>query len=322
MDMIDVHKDALAKSIVAFGEFLHYYKPDKKLVYAFVEGREDPSFYRGVIDSVLPGEWSCKFFRPGNKKKVLEVYSYMDWHRFPRQAICFFVDRDLSAFLNDPVVTGSNLYITDNYSVENDMACTVMFRRMLEEVCGVTGLRAEDDEVLGKQFDENLAFFKEGMVSVMAQIIIQRRAEGANIIARLDKVKPRRFFTYSNGKMDFAMSYSQAYDRAKAAAEAMEIVPAPQTDVESVEAEFRAREGPDRFIRGKYMVQFLTDCTNEIRNAIPSIIPRITTVPGSNGVVAPGTAMVVLGPRCRCPESLKNFLDDNYATYIRSRAAA
>jgi hypothetical protein len=322
MDMLDVLEEALAQSVVAYGEFLHYFNRDRNVVYAFVEGRDDPSFYRSAIDAILLDGWSCRIFRPGNKKKVLEVYRDMNWSRYPREAICFFVDRDLSDFLSEPCHTGSNLYVTDSYSIENELTCTGMFKRILEEDKGVTGFLPGEEDILERMFEENLTFFKQGMVAVMAQIVLIRRTEGGSLNARLDNVKPRRFFTYSAGRIAFAAEFADSMARARATAEAVDVTASSNEEIAEMEREFRAKEGVERFIRGKYLIQFLSDCTNEIQGAIPTVLSRFDKIPGSNGILSPGTAMVVLGPRCRCPQSLRAFLNANYVSYISGRIAA
>jgi len=87
MDMLEILAEARESSNVVYNDFLLFYKAGQQTVYGFVEGKDDPSFYQGFIEAILPDDWSCKLIQAGNKKKVLEVYSQMDWSRFPRNAI-------------------------------------------------------------------------------------------------------------------------------------------------------------------------------------------------------------------------------------------
>lgn len=324
MDMIEVHKDARKKSVVFFNDFLYEYKPDRKRVYAFVEGRDDPSFYRSVFLAELPQDWECRLIRPGGKKRVMEVFDLFDWDRFPRQAICFFIDRDLADVLPEDLPEEPNVYITDDYAIENHLVCADMMKRILEEDKGVSGLRSEEEEQLGQIYCDNYSFFIDGMASVMAQVVIIRRAEaaGVNIRARLDKVRPMRFFTFNGGRMAYAAGFDDPFTRACETADAVGASRSSKEDVERVAQEFRDLGGPKRFTRGKYLIQFLVACCEELRIMIPSLCARFTTPPGSPGIISSGTATVLLGPRCRCPQSLKSFIHDNYLNYIGGWSAA
>ncbi|MCI0562242.1 MAG: DUF4435 domain-containing protein, partial [Nitrososphaera sp.] len=99
MTMLSIHADALEKNTV-YHEFLLYYKRAGNVVYGFVEGSQDPSFYRGIIDSFLPSGWHAKLFQAGSREKVVQTCLEMDWKRFDTRRVCFFVDRDLTAFLS------------------------------------------------------------------------------------------------------------------------------------------------------------------------------------------------------------------------------
>jgi len=196
MDMLEILAEASESSNVAYNDFLLFYKTGRSMVYGFVEGKDDPSFYRGFIEAALPERWGCKLIKAGNKKRVLEVYSGMDWTRFPRNAVCFFVDRDLSEFLEGEIPTSKNVFISDGYSIENDIVTAHTLKRVLDEEQCVGGLEVSEEQLLERMFEDNLSNFKESMACVMAQILILRRAEakGDNLVARLDNFKAKEFF--------------------------------------------------------------------------------------------------------------------------------
>jgi len=101
MSMLEIHAESRESWIVVYDEFLHQYGKSDLIVYGFVEGKDDPSFYRGIIKSQLPDGWNVKLIRAGNKDKVFKVFDEMDWSEKPKNRICFFVDRDLSVFLEE-----------------------------------------------------------------------------------------------------------------------------------------------------------------------------------------------------------------------------
>lgn len=317
--MLEILDQASESSNVAYNDFLLYYKHGKPMVFGFVEGKQDPSYYRSFVDAVLPEGWECKLFQPGNKKKVLEVFEGMDWNRFPRASVCFFVDRDLSTFLGGEAIRGSNLYVSDNYSIENDLVKVRTLERILEEVKGVSGLRPDEVEELRKLFHDNLSCFIEALACVMAQIVILRRndAKGNGIIARLDKIKPHQFFDFVSGKLVLKTEFCTPESRSAHVYEAVGASASTAEESTKAETDFRAANGPAKFTRGKYLLRFFIDCAEALRIAIPTLFSRFKVAPGSPGSIGYSDGVKIIGPRCVCPNSLKEFLDSNYLTYIK-----
>ncbi len=50
MNMLKVHREALAGEQWLYHEFLGRYSRTAKRIYGFVEGKEDPSYYSGAIN--------------------------------------------------------------------------------------------------------------------------------------------------------------------------------------------------------------------------------------------------------------------------------
>ena len=319
MDMLEVLAEASQSSNVAYNDFLLYYKNGKPMVFGFVEGKQDPSYYRSFLDAALPDGWECKLFRPGNKKRVLEVFEGMDWNRFPKAAVCFFVDRDLSMFLGGETHEGSNLYVSDNYSIENDLVNVRTLERIMEEVQGVTGLTPEEVTKLRALFHDNLSRFIEALACVMAQIIILRRmeAKGDNLIARLDKIKPHQFFEFVDGNLVLKAEFSSPDKRSAHVYEAVGAPAATSEESTAAEIEFRAIDGPAKFTRGKFLLRFFVDCAEAMRTSIPTLFPRFDVAPGASGGIGYSDGIKIIGPRARCPASLKRFLETNFIAHIR-----
>ena len=324
MSMIQVHLDALASSNVPYNDFLLFYRMGKKMVYGFVEGKDDPSFYRTFLENVLPEGWECKLIQAGNKDKVLNLFAAMDWNRFPKKAICFFVDRDLSEFLGGEKYQGENLFVSDSYSIENELLNEHTLERTLDEVCGIGALQPPELQRVKELFRSNLTTFKEALACVMAQIILWRRArqKGDNLIARLDAIKVKAFFEFSSGVIALKPDFVLETSRIQHAADAVKATVGAVGDLQTAEAEFRAKGGIEKFVRGKYLVSFFLECTEALRLAIPVLFKRHPEPPGKTAGVGEGNAMVVIGPRARCPASLRTFLQSNYGEHIKQAQAA
>lgn len=119
--MLEVHDRALEEVDKAYHQFLLIYRKNARRVYGFVEGKEDPVFYRQLIENQLPEGWSIKLIPTGNKKKVLHSFQSINWDNFSKKRVCFFIDRDLDDFLGSSQQVETNIYITDGYSIENSV---------------------------------------------------------------------------------------------------------------------------------------------------------------------------------------------------------
>ncbi|WP_421659383.1 DUF4435 domain-containing protein [Leptothermofonsia sp. ETS-13] len=96
-------------------------------VYGFVEGKDDPVFYRHLIERLFPEGWSVKLIPTGNKQNVLRSFHNINWTNFSKERVCFFIDRDLQDFVTPPLQLENNIYVTDGYSIENSIFKTNYF---------------------------------------------------------------------------------------------------------------------------------------------------------------------------------------------------
>src|SRR5271156_5034908 len=175
MSMIDLHSAALDSKVASYHEFLVRYSKHNKVVYGFVEGKEDPSFYRGYIDLILPDDWKVELWPAGNKDHVYQVHKLIDWRRFAKKRICFFVDRDLSAILPEKIKTDTNIYVTSGYSIENYVVKKDVFKRILTELFEFS--RADHSELdrLEVLFEVELEKFCRHLIPIMAWIVWWKR---------------------------------------------------------------------------------------------------------------------------------------------------
>ena len=320
VDMKEIHENAMDSPNVLYHDFLLYYKIDERIVYGFVEGKDDPAFYRGFIESNFPdNSWRVKLILSGNKGNVLSTFDVMDWSRYPRKRVCFFVDRDLSEFLQDYTQSGENLYVTDNYSIENDVVNFSTLERVLEEVLSVTNLIPTEFELIRNLFKYNLETFGEAMAPVMAQILLWRRA-GVNV--SLDNIKIKDFFIFEHGRIRLEPSFSPPKNRIAHLASQVYAPVDTDKDIADAEAEFRSKRGIEKYIRGKYLLWFFIQCAKEIHKATPALCTTHKKVPKAHVELGPRNAMAVIAPRVRCPISLKAFLEQNYGAYIKDAALA
>lgn len=318
MITVDSLSEAANSGNVIFHEFLHFYRPDRQIVYGIVEGRDDPAFYRGAIDPLLPEGWLVKLIPAGTKNKVLSAFQIKEWERYPKGCVCFFVDRDLSDLIPEPCPIGDNLYITDNYSIECEVVNYRVAQRTLEEIMGVTNLTIEESEILSEVFDRNLATFRESLLPLMAQIVHWRRSGLRPCLSNFD---PSIFFEYHDGIASLKPEFASVDARLAAASAALESPVSADPDLKDVQDQFCAVDGVHRFTRGKYLLKFLLDFLSAAHSAISMYCAKHSKPPGIRVSLGPKNAMAEMALRARCPASLKQFIERNYGEFIKQHMA-
>lgn len=314
--MLQVHADALQRVSTTYHEFLLRYKASANVVYGIVEGKEDPMFYRSLIERQLPAEWELELVPAGCKDNVLRAMESFDWTRFSPKRICFFVDRDLSDFIPDGMPYKDNVYVTDNYSIESDVVNAGVLKRLLIEVLNLADLKTDEIENIVQRFDTALGFFQESMTPIMAQLILWRR-DGKQPC--LNNIRPKDFFVFVGGSINLRAEFQSTLSLLQHVGNCVNLQPSQQTELAAAEEEFRQHQGTERFVRGKYLLWFLVEFALEIHRSITQIIARFTRPPKAKISIGSGNAMVVLAPRVRCPNTLQEFLERNYGKYISNK---
>lgn len=309
MGMLDIHKNALKSRISAYHEFLGQFKKGEKVVYGFVEGNDDPIFYLGYIESMLPDDWEIKLFSAGGKENVLAIHKIIDWRRFKKKQICFFIDRDLSEMIPEKVKCDSNIYITSGYSIENYIVKSQTCARILNEVYGFDVAPEGEIKKIKKLFDQELNNFCQLMIPLMAVILRWRRhGEKAN----LNNVVMKSIFTLNKGivsEKNKSKSLSLLHTQCG-------VTMRNDQDYSSEQSEFKVSSKYRKYTRGKYLLWFMVEfCKSVHRDAI-HIVDGLSKQPKKKIDLSLGNSMCVVGPRAKIPSTLREFLESNYMTYL------
>ena len=315
MTMLQVHAAAIAAKIASYHEFLARYSMSKSVVYGFVEGREDPCYYKGFIDHALPSGWEVELWAAGNRDQVFRVHAAMDWCRFSKKRVCFFVDRDLSGVIPEVLVADSNIYVTDGYSIENAIVNKETCRRVLSEVCGLGGLDHGHLDAVCDLFDAECEKFLVAMIPTMAWIIHWRRS---GVRASLNDISMKDMFTVVSGLLVAVASPKGKASAVQYIHEQCNVVYDASVPIGRVEAEFLSGGGYRNLTRGKYVFWFLIEFCLSIRSDVKSHFKGCSVVPPMRVSLGPGNAMILVGSRAREPSSLCGFLRSNYISYICS----
>ena len=315
MSMLHVHDDALASKVESYHEFLTRYSKTAKVVYGFVEGKDDLSYYQGFVDQILPDDWEVELWPAGNKNRVYGIYKDLDWRRFPKKRVCFFVDRDLSDLIPEKLVTDINIYVTDDYSIENSIVKWGTCRRILTEICRFSDVDHNELDEVRNLFEKQLENFLKAMIPIMARILAWRRSQ-ENV--SLNKIDMRDLFSFSYGQLQSKSCPKRYSSPVKYTHAVCGLQLDPSVDVASLESELSKGKAYRRFTRGKYIFWFLAEFCRSVWENAPVFFNLVQRSPKMNvGLLSPKNGMTIGGNRSRLPQSLRKFLDETFCSYIQ-----
>ena len=312
MTMLSLHREALESGSAGYHQFLTRYSTTAKVVYGFVEGKDDPCYYRGFIEQLIPDDWEVELWPAGSKRKVYGIYSMISWVRFPKQRICFFVDRDFVGLISENAVADCNIYVTDDYSIENSLVKRSTCVRILTEVLGLGMVDHGELESVCDLFEAELERFMMEVIPITAWMLLwKRRGQTAYI----SNIKMNDLFSVRGGQLR-----RKVLDRGATVTEYLHSrcrVPYGN-DVSARQVEVELREGAAyrRFTRGKFVLWFLVEFCCSVRREATTLFISCARSPRVNVTVAMSNAMVIIGNRGRLPESLRCFLRETYCTYV------
>ena len=317
--MLQVHSQALAGQTDVYHLFLSKFSKDDKTVYGFVEGQTDPSFYRTFAEALLPNDWRVTMRFVKGKANVLKLYNDFDWQRFPRERVAFFIDRDLSEILEETLPDAKNLYITDDYSIENSIVCRETCERVLQEIYNLHQVEENEFENILLAFDVQLDAFLKYMIPVMSYICLWRkRGEKVN----LNNLNLNKIFVFSCGKVEIKAEFQSRSKLVEFIYRTCNINNKSRSGVRNMEEIFRNGDIYRRFTRGKYLMWFFAKfCENIYQNSL-ILCPSLQTEPVRKLSLNEANALLVIGQRARMPSSLRAFLLGTYVHYVDSRSSA
>ncbi len=313
MSILDIHKTALENKISALHEFLTGYKKNEKIIYGFVEGKDDPVFYTSYIESMIPEDWELKLFSSGGKNNVIRIYDKLDWRTFKKNRICFFVDRDLSEMIPEKITIDKNIYITTGYSVENYVVKPNICVRVLKEIYGFDDILDEDFIYVKSLFEKEIESYMRLMIPVMSLILSWRRSSQK---CNLNNINLKKILTINTGVVSEIDSTKTLHIVHKHCG-----VPfTNNVDLSKEEKDFKLGANYKKYTRGKYLLWFLIEFCNSIHSEAVNMFKSIQKPPKKKMGISHSNAMCVVGGKARFPSSLKTFLQSNYLGYIESSA--
>lgn len=313
MSMISIHAAAIDDKAATYHEFLTRYSKRKPVVYGFVEGKDDPCFYRSFLELLLPETWEVELWAAGNKHQVYKIHKDIDWRRFPKARVCFFVDQDLSSIIPHKLTKDTNIYVTDGYSIENAIVNKGTFKRVLTELYGLAEATHSEIDSVGVQFEEELEKFFQAMISPMAWIVLWQRAGQR---ANLNNVKMNDLFSLVDGRLVPKVKATDETELASVLHSWCGVPLDTSADITVAAADFRKRNAYRRFVRGKYALWFLIEFCASVRMSAAKLFRGMTKPPKMHIVISQANSIAVVATRARIPASLRLFVEKTFMVHI------
>ncbi len=308
------------RALICFHEFISTDKTGHK-IFGFCEGMADLSFYKGVTESRVSNNWEIQFWEVGGQRHVLELHKKLRQKKYNNKQVVFFIDRDLTEFVGAKLPKEENVYITDNYSIENDMVNRNTCERVLTEVLGFNRLSPGEIEAIQILFDEALSKFFDQMIPIMSWIIHWQKKKYRS---QLSHIQMNDLFEIESGVLSSIAKPTGHknvidYIHKKCCVDV-------DTNYNSKvsEAEFCNDNKHKKFTRGKFVLWFLVEFCLSVHKDYPQILDRepIKPTPKNSVNLSQSTAVTLISSRFRAPDSLKKFLRNTVECYVNQQDVA
>lgn len=279
------------------------FNPRSKKIWIIVEGKTDPCYYLNTIENVIPAEWKVVPVEAGNKNTVIAVFNSLDWHKYDKKKILFFVDRDLSDFIDDVKVKSANIYITDGYSIENSLISEYVIQRVLRELLGLNNINSNEIMSINSLFQRAKSLFIKTMTITMGIILCIREH---NIpIDGLNTIEIKKKISFSKGECSLKLSLQGLYDYVIKQLNCKDSF--SKAEYEASKAKFSFHRNHKNLIRGKYMLSFLVLFLISIRDDWEKIVFAKTRAKKRSITLGIDNAFENVAVRARTVPSLRRF---------------
>lgn len=315
--MIEIHRSALEEVIVPYSEFLRAQLNTKKRLFGFIEGKDDYAYYNHhILHTINNDDWELILiesgFPNGNKDRVLRLLKLIDWNNYSCKQTAFFIDKDLNDFcgtcIDDDYI---NLYITDNYSIENDIVTIHTLKRALLELFG---LSFTDDE-----FDVISNLFSKGLkdlsllINIISSFYIYFKKNKKDVI--FDKINLKDLVNINKCEVKTASrKIIVNYVKEKWPYDYDEL------NFKKIYKDFSKKNTTYKHTRGKFIMWYFINFIKSLCDNYNNIIPRTQKKLTRGRDLCPKNAIIDLAPRSRTPQSLNSFVNATYLSYIQEKS--
>ncbi len=317
MSILDEMEESSKSTAPVFMEFLYRYDPKKKQIFAFYEGDEDSSYYSNIIKRVIDPDYKLEEIVAGCKNNVLKVQKEFNWNEYNNKQIAFFVDRDLSFWLDDTENLAPNVFVTDFYSVENYAVKVDVLEAWLKNFEGFARAKKQEIDYMLYEYESNITMFNKEMMFIMAQAVVAKRHDKSVRLSDLNLVNNKNIaFKMEDNhlKFDFFIDEEKISKVWKL------------ENVENQEIQAQIKEFKTKIehysVRGKWLLHFVAEIGEYMRLHPNLFAPSLGKKEKLSPTCAVPTAhcFVALAPYCTeyIPKRLEQFLKSTYLQYYNN----
>ena len=232
----------------------------KKILFV-VEGKDDVTYYGVKTTKYQQAGFKVSIISAGNREKVIAAYDQLDWTIYSKSRILFVVDRDLSDYTLERTPQDENIYVTDKYSIENELCSFMTFLNTLKFYCGMNDIDDSDEEELKKYYSKLNEEFYNIIDPIMGLILYWKlnsiKANYANIncnnIIRISETELTISDTLKNNDELLKYVFKQS-----------DVTYDDKIDLAPYIAQLKAHFSPDHYVRGKYLLCFFVCMINYV----------------------------------------------------------
>lgn len=287
---------------VAFLKLKQKYKLHDRKAFFIVEGKDDFAYYTCIslrYCKLANSEIICA----NNRANVLRTYDSTDWSVFSKDRVFFFVDRDLSDITGEYTPTSQNVYVTDEYSIENSLFNEELFFTTLRVFCGLNDLTDEETEILSHLFHTARHAHAQVFIPIMSWILCWRMKD---VPCNLNNLNSGEFFRISQGVFELKDEYRANGSIELVIHTSCGVQYIPQ-DITPFSEKINNHGGISKCIRGKYVRAFFVKFLNSIIESLPVLLPG-RSKPKAIITFGQGNILQLLCGYMITPNSLDAFL--------------
>lgn len=309
-NMIKIHEEARNSISSLYHIFISKYERGKQEIYAFVEGKEDYSYYNHNVKLLLPRNWELNLWTSGSKSNVISIYNSLDWSRFCPHCVLFFVDRDFSEYLGETHPIAPNFYVTDYYSFDNCLVNSSCLKEYLKQIYDFRDITDDEFDVIIALFNKMLDKFYDYIAEIIAWVLAWMKngkkpclnninmkhlfeIKQDRIIKKKRPDECRGATTYLSKKLRMSIrGYAKEKDR--------------------ILLELRKAQ-PKTFVRGKFELWYFIEFASYIHDNYDRFCSALKgkRKPKCYVSISQRNATLIISPLSKMPESLEQFLTHN-----------
>lgn len=307
-DMLEIHDEAMQDIDTAVHDLLLGYTQGK-LIYVFVEGRGDVSFYKQVIAAKLKNGWGVKIYSSGNRKKVFSSREDVTVHDLDVSRFAFIVDRDFHSIFSNETLP-EEFYITDGYSLENYLCSGELLVGILEAYYGLTNITHAEAEAIIEHFDQANSRFC-GFVAPLTYQMASWRAKGSAV--QFSTIKPKSFSPIQVNEQ--LVSGEMPSDTLVALCDALNADQCSAAEISSIQSHILGKYDLRDITRGKFVAWFFCRYLEVFPGIFEKVIGAEKKLPRATATIGANNFTALCGTHAGMPETLWRFLNVRFPKF-------